>query len=211
MINRRECLGLLGAAAVAAAPRPNFVVLLADDQRWDTIAALGNKRIRTPNLDRLASRGVAFTNAYIMGGTMGAVCSPSRAMLLAGQNLFHIRRLTSPPDAKAPEREFHMWPEVLRKAGYTTWATGKWHNPPALHARCFSQGANVFLGGMGDQFAMPLRPFSTATPRRLPLTWLSRRRTIRGLRRGGITTSTPPIVRNCRRTLRPNICSTTAR
>jgi arylsulfatase A-like enzyme len=160
MMNRRECLGLLAAAAWPAATRPNFVFLFADDMRWDTIAALGNKQIRTPNLDRLAARGVAFTNAYIMGGTMGAVCSPSRAMLLTGQNLFHIRRLTSPPDEQAPERPFHMWPEELRKAGYTTWGTGKWHNPPALHARCFSQGANVFLGGMGDQNAMPLRPFS---------------------------------------------------
>ena len=71
--------------------RPNILFFFTDDQRFDTIHALGNERIVTPNLDWLVEHGAAFTNAYIMGGTSGAVCMPSRAMLWTGRTLFHIQ------------------------------------------------------------------------------------------------------------------------
>src|SRR3954470_1982037 len=88
---RFAALGVvLLASAGRAAERPNVLVLFADDQRADTIAALGNPIIRTPNLDRLVKRGVGFTRAYMQGGMNGATCIPSRAMLLSGRNLFHI-------------------------------------------------------------------------------------------------------------------------
>src|SRR5262249_37846224 len=48
---------------------------------------------------------------------------------------------------------------VFRKAGYTTFGTGKWHNGPALFARCFSTGANIFFGGMSDHLAVPVNDF----------------------------------------------------
>ncbi|MEI6053314.1 MAG: sulfatase-like hydrolase/transferase, partial [Opitutaceae bacterium] len=67
--------------SVAAATTPNILFIFADDQRADTIAALGNTHIQTPNLDRLARRGVAFTRAYMQGGMNGATCVPSRAMI----------------------------------------------------------------------------------------------------------------------------------
>jgi len=54
--------------------RPKVVFLFTDDQRADTIAALGNKHIKTPNLDKLVQRGTAFTRAYCMGAMQGAVC-----------------------------------------------------------------------------------------------------------------------------------------
>src|SRR5436305_4811842 len=80
--------------AAEPAPRtdrkPNILFILADDQRFDTIRALGNEEIRTPNLDRLVRRGFAFTNAFCQGGLVPAVCAPSRAMLLTGKSLFHI-------------------------------------------------------------------------------------------------------------------------
>ena len=72
-----------------AADRPNVLFIFNDDQRADTIAALGNPVIRTPNLDRLCRRGMAFSRAYMQGGFNGATCVPSRAMLLSGQSLFH--------------------------------------------------------------------------------------------------------------------------
>mgnify|MGYP003342123908 CR=1 FL=1 len=72
------CLVL--AAAVMAADRPNVVFLFADDQRADTIGALGNPLIRTPNIDRIVKSGVAFDRAYMQGGLQGATCVPSRAM-----------------------------------------------------------------------------------------------------------------------------------
>ena len=81
-----SALVLLGAARQEAA-RPNVLLILSDDQRFDTIAALGNAEIRTPVLDSLVREGTSFTRAYIMGATQGAVCVPSRAMLHTGRNL----------------------------------------------------------------------------------------------------------------------------
>ena len=64
---------------LAAAGRPNILLIFADDQRADTIGALGNPAIRTPNLDRLVHRGLSFTRAYMQGAFNGATCVPSRA------------------------------------------------------------------------------------------------------------------------------------
>ena len=55
--------------------KPNVLFLFADDQRADTIGALGNSTIKTPNLDRLVKRGVAFDRAYMQGGMQGAKCN----------------------------------------------------------------------------------------------------------------------------------------
>ncbi len=142
-----SALAILGLAALAplrAAEPPNILFLFADDQRADTIAALGNPVIRTPNLDRLAHRGLAFTRAYMQGGMNGATCVPSRAMLLSGENLFHI-------DEKLLRDE--TWPAAFGRAGYTTFMTGKWHNGPASLPLCFQRARSVFAGGMTD----PLR------------------------------------------------------
>src|SRR4051794_33934192 len=65
--------------------RPNILLLFADDQRADTIGAWGNPHIRTPNLDRLARRGTSFRGNYCFGSNSGAVCVPSRAMLMSGR------------------------------------------------------------------------------------------------------------------------------
>ncbi|MBL8174781.1 MAG: sulfatase-like hydrolase/transferase [Bryobacterales bacterium] len=159
---RRTFVSTLGAAALAPAQRkkPNFIVLYTDDQRFDTIRALGNREVHTPNMDRLAKQGVAFTSAYIMGGTQGAVCVPSRAMLMTGQSLFRAARNTgSTPGDKSEPGPFHLFPEVLRENGYRTFATGKWHNGPKLFARAFGGGGNIFFGGMGDQLKMPVQDF----------------------------------------------------
>src|SRR5882762_8596476 len=71
-----------------ASRRPNVLFLFTDDQRADTIHALGNAAIRTPNLDGLAGSGFVFRNAYCMGSTQPAVCLPSRTMMLSGRSLF---------------------------------------------------------------------------------------------------------------------------
>lgn len=88
------CLSVAGNSARAATP--NILFLHADDQRPDTIAALGNPAIRTPTLDAMASRGLAFQNAYNFGGNSGAVCTPSRNMMLGGKSFFHYSRLVHP-------------------------------------------------------------------------------------------------------------------
>lgn len=143
--------------------RPNILFLLSDDQRFDTIAALGNREIRTPHLDRLVRRGTAFDRAAIMGGTVGAVCIPSRAMLLTGQTLFHVHEsVVEPKEGERRGRPFEMFPETFRKAGYQTVGIGKWHNGPRLYARCFDQGGPIMFGGMSDHLKVPVHDFNPA-------------------------------------------------
>ena len=141
------CLLAMMWRTLDAAP-PNFVFLFADDMRADTIAALGNVHIQTPNLDRLVRGGTSFTRAYIMGGLQGAVCVPSRAMMLSGRSLFRV---------STELKETTTWPMALRGGGYETFGCGKWHNGPASFAASFPNGKNVFLGGMSDQFRMPVQ------------------------------------------------------
>jgi arylsulfatase A-like enzyme len=133
---------LLVATARAASPaRPNILFLFADDQRADTIAALGNPNIKTPNLDRLAKRGVAFRRSYMMGGMQGATCVPSRAMLLSGESLFHI-------DEKLMRDE--TWPAAFGRAGYSTFISGKWHNSPPSIPKSFQRGGEILAAGMAN-------------------------------------------------------------
>jgi arylsulfatase A-like enzyme len=137
-----------GPRAAEGAARPNVLFLFADDQRADTIAALGNPVIRTPNLDRLVKRGVTFNRAYMQGGLQGATCVPSRAMLLSGRSLFRV-------DVRL--RRDTTWPAAFGKAGYTTFLTGKWHNGPESVAASFQAARSVFVGGMTDPLRAPLR------------------------------------------------------
>ena len=148
---------VLRSAAGQERKRPNVVFFFTDDQRFDTIHVLGNEQIVTPNMDRLVQTGTVFTNAYIMGSTAGAVCMPSRAMLLSGRTLFHLEKQggTVPP-------EHVTFPEVFRKAGYATFQTGKWHQDAKTYNRCFAGGAKIFFGGMSDHFKVPVQDYDPA-------------------------------------------------
>jgi len=130
--------------------KPNILFLFTDDQRHDTIHSLGNKVIRTPNLDRLVEGGTAFTRAYIPGGSCPAVCMPSRAMLHTGRGLFHLQGsgATVPADHA-------LLGETLREAGYHCFGIGKWHNGTDAFARSFDDGAEIFFGGMDDHWNVP--------------------------------------------------------
>ena len=153
-----------GYAASRAADRPNVVFLLADDQRADTISALGNPYIRTPNLDQLVRRGFAFTRAYCMGSQVQAVCMPSRAMMLTGRGLFGAMRASD--DWGRISVAYAMWPEVLRAAGYKTIGIGKWHNDRASYTRAFSAGGPVFFGAMGDHSHLPVYDYNYGSTNR---------------------------------------------
>lgn len=167
MLSRRTFVKEAGAAGMAAlcprsihaqspsnAKRPNVLFLFTDDQRFNTIRALGNEHVLTPNMDSLVNEGTAFTNARIMGGLDAAVCMPSRAMLMTGRHLFHIER----SGASIPA-DYVLMPEVFRNAGYTTFAAGKQHNGKEAFARSFSTGGRIFFGGMSGHYKVPLRDF----------------------------------------------------
>ena len=108
----------------------------------------------TPTFDQLIADGTCFTQAHIMGSTSGAVCMPSRGMLMSGCGLFDT------PDP-LPD-DVPLLPELLRQNGYTTFGTGKWHNRRGSYARCFGESGKVFFGGMSDQYAMPVNDFDPA-------------------------------------------------
>jgi arylsulfatase A-like enzyme len=146
------------AVSLTAAQPPNVVFIFADDQRADTIAALGNPVIKTPNLDRLVKRGVALTRAYMQGGNQGATCVPSRAMLISGRSLAQI-------DEKLLKHQ--TWPSAFGAAGYATFATGKWHNGLPGIAKSFQQAKALFVGGMVNPLKAPtsdLLPTGKLTP-----------------------------------------------
>jgi len=121
-----------------AAKRPNIVFIFTDDQRPDAFGAVGNPDVKTPNMDRLFHNGFVFKQAYIQGSMTFATCLPSRAMLMSGKSLF-----------RAPMRldSGTILPQALRKGGYHTFATGKWHNGELSFENSFDEAEAVFFGG----------------------------------------------------------------
>ena len=121
-----------------AAKRPNVLFIFTDDQRPDAFGALGNPDIKTPNMDRIINSGFVFNRAYIQGSMTFATCLPSRAMIMSGKPLF-----------RAPLQldSGMLMPQVFQKAGYRTFATGKWHNGASSFEKCFDEAEAVFFGG----------------------------------------------------------------
>ena len=97
-------------------PRPNIILIMADDQGYETIAANGGTSYKTPHIDRLAANGMRFENAYAH-----PLCTPSRVALMTGQ--YNFRNYTSFGELRLSEKTFG---NVLRDAGYRTAIVGKW-------------------------------------------------------------------------------------
>jgi len=114
----------------------NIVFILADDQGWNQVSMQGTDFYETPNIDRLASKGIYFTNAY----SANPVCSPSRSSIMTGKNpaRLHItdyipgspypyQKLTTPQMAQGLSLDEVTIAEVLKENGYVTGHFGKWH------------------------------------------------------------------------------------
>jgi choline-sulfatase len=113
--------------------KPNVLFVMTDQQRADTIAALGNRHIWTPNLDRLAARGVAFTNAY----TTCAVCVAARYTIRTGceppTTRVFSNRMSRPAGGQPEGMEARSGPylaRTMRALGYRTFGIGKFHSNP---------------------------------------------------------------------------------
>lgn len=141
---------------IAETSPPNVLFFFTDDQSFNTIGALGNDHIQTPNIDRLVKAGVTFQNAYIMGGSSPAVCSPSRASLFSGKTLWNLEN--------QGQFEFEIseptttLPQNFRNHGYETFATGKNEPGRSGHfARSFSSAEHILFKGMTpNQYKLPL-------------------------------------------------------
>lgn len=138
---------VMASASAFAADKPNILFIFADDQATDTIGVYGNKVIDTPNLDRLASEGARFTSAYNMGSWSGAVCVASRTMLNTGRLLWHANDVYGTAEKEREAGRF--WSEHMKKAGYETFFTGKWH-VRAKPENAFDHASHV-RGGMPNQ------------------------------------------------------------
>jgi arylsulfatase A-like enzyme len=115
----------VGVAASDAQPRPNIILIYADDLGYGDVSSYGATRLNTPNIDRLAREGIRFTDAHAAAAT----CTPSRYALLTGQYAWRRPGTGVLPGNAAliiePGRP--TLPDVFRRAGYTTGVVGKWH------------------------------------------------------------------------------------
>ena len=115
--------------SAAAEKRPNILFILVDDQSpFDLKMYNPKSTLETPNLDKLAAQGVVFDGAYHMGSSSGAVCTPSRHMIMCGRTVWHLP--VSPWAAKRspPQLEQQTIPAVFNRAGYATMRTCKQGN-----------------------------------------------------------------------------------
>ena len=120
-MNRRDFL--LGFAAAKGTPnKPNIVVILVDDLRFDELGCTGHPFAQTPAADRLAREGANFRNAF----ATTPLCSPSRAAFLTG-TYSHTNGITDNVARDALSHRLVTWPRLLHDAGYRTAFMGKWH------------------------------------------------------------------------------------
>ncbi len=121
MPTRRDLLKAPALLLSRATPPPNILFLLSDDQRWDSLGAMGNRFVKTPNLDALAARGTLFANHAVTT----SICMASRASIMTG---LHTRNHGTVDFNRQYTREQldNIYPVRLRRAGYRTGFIGKW-------------------------------------------------------------------------------------
>jgi arylsulfatase A-like enzyme len=133
-----------------AGKKPNVLFILADDMRPDSIGALGNPHIQTPHLDQLVARGLSFSRTYVQGANSGAVCTPSRTMLLTGRSVFHF---SNGGFAKPDKGAAVLWADAMRAGGYETFHLGKRGNSYLPGMQAFE--TCLFTGEIGaDEHAV---------------------------------------------------------
>jgi arylsulfatase A-like enzyme len=147
----------------AASPKPNIVVILADDLGYADISAYGGKRIATPNIDRIAKAGVAFTDGY----SAAPVCSPSRAGLQTGRHPDRYAfEFNNGPAARDIEQRLGLdvneitLAKALKGQGYHTGLVGKWHLGANDEFYPTNRGYDEFVGFLPGEtnYIDPKRP-----------------------------------------------------
>ena len=136
---------MLFLGTIAKADKPNFILIFADDQGYGDLSCFGSKKIKTPNVDRLAKEGRKFTSFMVAS----PVCTPSRAALLTGcypKRVGMHQHVLFPASTKGLNPEEHTIADHLKSQGYATACFGKWHlghHPEVLPT---SNGFDTYLG-----------------------------------------------------------------
>jgi arylsulfatase A-like enzyme len=130
--------------------KPNIIVILVDDMGYADVGFNGCKDIPTPNIDRIATNGVKFTNGYVTF----SVCGPSRAGLLTGRYPQRFGYERNPqyrphdPNMGLPKEE-NTLAKSLKQVGYTSGIIGKWHQGADISNHPLNRGFNEFFGHLG--------------------------------------------------------------
>lgn len=132
--------------------KPNFLVIITDDQTYESISSLNTTEVHTPNMDRLVKNGTSFTHAFNQGSWSGAVSVASRSMLITGANVINAQKANeciiewarTIPDDQSVQVKY--WGETMKEAGYDTFITGKWHNTDISLTKSFDTGKAVAAG-----------------------------------------------------------------
>lgn len=111
-----------GATPARAAARPNVIVILTDDQGYGDFSCLGNPGLKTPNLDKLESESVRFTDFHA-----APMCTPTRGQLLSGQDACRNRATSVTGGRAVLKRDLPTMADVFAAGGYRTGLFGKWH------------------------------------------------------------------------------------
>jgi len=167
------CLAVLFTGVIHAAEKPNIIFILADDLGYGELGCYGQKKIKTPSLDRMAAEGMRFTQFYA-GST---VCAPSRCVLMTGLNTGHGRVRGNAgqqnPIAQALRDDDVNVAKLLKGAGYTTALCGKWglgDEGEAAVGLPTRQGFDYFFGYLNQHHAHNYYPaFLVRNEERVPL------------------------------------------
>ena len=173
-LTRREALKATALAPLALAanaqssPRPNIVFILADDLGYADLSCYGRRDYTTPNIDRIATDGMKFTQAY----ANSAVCSATRTALITGRYQYRLTVGLEEPLGSGERRNVGLpashptLPSLLRKAGYGTMLIGKWHLGRLPDFGPLQSGYDHFWGFRGgglDYFTHKSGPANTET------------------------------------------------
>ncbi|TKJ38215.1 MAG: aryl-sulfate sulfohydrolase [Planctomycetes bacterium B3_Pla] len=169
-MKRRNFLKIIGLGAISLSPagclmagkasrkRPNIIFVLIDDMGWRDLGCCGSTYYETPNIDRLASQGMMFTDAY----SCGPNCAPTRASLMSGQYTprhgivtvgnsnrgpAHLRKLIPVENKTVLDAGITTVAEALKPAGYVSASMGKWHLGNDPEHGPVGQGFDLNVGG----------------------------------------------------------------